>query len=98
MLAAAAPIAASIGGRPNADAFEWCIPAPEKQMPILIMHGLDDDDMPFAGGVSMHRKGDRTYLSVLASVQFWIDANGCQGAPIVFQAISMIKSTSHRPN
>jgi polyhydroxybutyrate depolymerase len=36
MLAPAAPITASIGGRPKAD-------APEKQLPILIMHGLDDD-------------------------------------------------------
>ncbi|MFO7686227.1 MAG: PHB depolymerase family esterase [Desulfobacterales bacterium] len=83
MLAAAAPIAASIGGRPNADAPEWRIPAPEKQLPILIMHGLDDDDIPFAGGVSLHRKGERTYLSVEASVQFWIDANGCEGTPVV---------------
>jgi len=47
------------------------------------MHGLNDDDIPFAGGVSMHRKGGRTYLSVEASVQFWIDANGCRGTPVV---------------
>jgi polyhydroxybutyrate depolymerase len=31
----------------------------------------------------MHRKGERTYLSVEASVQFWIDANGCTGNPVV---------------
>jgi polyhydroxybutyrate depolymerase len=83
MLAAAAPIAASIGGRPNADAPQWRIPAPKKQLPILIMHGLNDDDIPFTGGVSLHRKGERTYLSVEASVQFWIDANGCKDAPVV---------------
>jgi len=83
MLAAAAPIAASIGGRANADAPQWRIPAPKKQLPILIMHGLNDNDIPFAGGVSMHRKGKRTYLSVETSVQFWIDANGCEGTPVV---------------
>ena len=83
MLAAAAAIAASIGGRPNASAPRWRIPAPQKPLPILIMHGMDDDDIPFAGGVSMHRKGERTYLSVEASVQFWIDANGCKGRPVV---------------
>ena len=83
MLAAAAPIAASIGGRSNADAPQWIIPAPKKQLPILIMHGMDDDDIPFEGGVSMHRGGERTYLSVEASVQFMIDANGCKGAPMV---------------
>jgi polyhydroxybutyrate depolymerase len=83
ILAAAAPIAASIGGRPNAGAPEWRIPKPEKPLPILIIHGLDDDDIPFDGGVSMHRKGERTYLPVEESVQFWIEANGCKGAPIV---------------
>nr|WP_281432351.1 PHB depolymerase family esterase [Desulfatitalea alkaliphila] len=86
MLAAAAPIAASIGGRPNMDAPQWRIPAPQKQLPILIMHGLNDNHVPFAGGVSTHRKGERTYLSVEASVQFWLDANGCQGAPVVSNA------------
>ena len=83
MLAAAAPIAASIGGRPNRDAPQWRIPAPKKHLPILIMHGLNDDDIPFAGGASIHRKGARTYLSVETSVQFWLDANGCMGMPVV---------------
>lgn len=86
LLAAAAPIAASIGGRPNADAPAWSISKPKKPLPILIVHGSDDDDIPFEGGVSMHRKGERTYFSVEASVQFWIDANGCKGPPIVSNA------------
>jgi polyhydroxybutyrate depolymerase len=81
-LAAAASIAASIGGRPTASAPEWRIPAPGKPLPILIIHGLEDDDVPFEGGHSVHRKGERTYLSVPDSVQFWVDANGCQGPPI----------------
>jgi polyhydroxybutyrate depolymerase len=83
MLAAAAPMAASIGGRPNAGAPEWCIPKPKKPLPIFIVHGLDDSDIPFEGGRSMVRKGGRTYRSVADSVQFWIEANGCKGAPVV---------------
>lgn len=81
MLAAAAPIAASIGGRANADATEWRIPKPKKPLPILIIHGMDDDDVPFGGGISKHRKGERTYFSVQDSVDFWTKANGCKGDP-----------------
>lgn len=81
MLAAAAPMAASIGGRPDADAPEWRIPIPETPLPILIVHGLDDDDIRFEGGRSIHRKGERSYYPVAASVQFWVEANGCVGHP-----------------
>lgn len=81
VLAAAAPIAASIGGCANADGPEWVIPKPKKPLPIIIIHGMDDDDIPFDGGVSKHRQGERTYFSVEASVEFWIEANGCKGEP-----------------
>ncbi len=81
VLAAVAPIAASIGGRASADAPEWIIPTPKNPLPILIIHGMDDDDIPFDGGISKHRKGERTYFSVEDSVEFWIEANGCKGEP-----------------
>lgn len=81
MLAAAAPIAASIGGRPNTDALQWRIPRPEAPLPILVVHGMDDDDIRFEGGRSIHRKGQRSFYSVAASVQFWIEANECVGLP-----------------
>jgi polyhydroxybutyrate depolymerase len=83
MLAAAAPIAASIGGQPNTDAPQWRIPRPKTPLPILVVHGLDDDDIPFDGGRSMHRKGERSYISVDDSVQFWVESNACIGNPVV---------------
>ena len=82
MLAAAAPIAASIGGRPNPGASEWCIPKPKKSLPILVIHGLEDADIPFDGAMSMRGEGERTYFSVEESVQFWRNANGCEDTPI----------------
>jgi polyhydroxybutyrate depolymerase len=81
LLAAAAPLAASIGGRPSAAAPQWRIPDPVKPLPLLVMHGRADDDIPLAGGRSEHRKGERTYLSVDASVKFWREHNGCTGPP-----------------
>ena len=77
LLAAAAPLAASIGGRPSAGAPEWRIPEPVRPLPILTIHGLADDDIPFDGGVSHHRGGERSYLSVADSVDFWVRVNGC---------------------
>jgi polyhydroxybutyrate depolymerase len=82
LLAAAAPIAASIGGRPDADAPQWRIPRPKKALPILVMHGLDDRDIPFEGGQSPHRGGDRTYISVPESFLFWVENNECLGSPV----------------
>lgn len=80
-LAAAAPLAASIGGRPANDAPEWRIPDPVKPLPLFMMHGRSDDDIPFNGGHSKHRGGERTYWSVDESVRFWAKHNGCTGSP-----------------
>jgi polyhydroxybutyrate depolymerase len=78
MLAAAAPMAASIGGRPSKDAPEWRIPKPVQPVAMMIVHGLADDDVPYEGGVSRYRGGTRTYWSVEESVRFWTVNNGCE--------------------
>lgn len=85
MLAAAAPMAASIGGRSSTAAPFWSIPKPKKPLPILIMHGLADDDVTFEGGPSPYRGGERTYLSVADALEFWKAANRCTGAPVKSQ-------------
>ena len=45
------------------------------------MHGGSDDDVPYGGGVSLHRGGTRTYLPVEESVAFWVGRNGCNPQP-----------------
>ena len=82
MLAAAAPIAASIGGRPDNDTPQWRIPRPKTPLPIFVVHGLNDDDIPFDGGRSIRRKGERSYFSVADSVNFWVETNACMDNPI----------------
>ena len=82
LLAAVAPLAASIGGRPTEEAPEWRIPVPVKPLSVLTIHGLADDDVPYEGGVSLHRGGSRTYWSVEDSVEFWVKRNGCSPQPL----------------
>ena len=77
MLAAVAPLAASIGGKPSKDAAEWHIPEPVQPLSVISFHGLSDDDVPYEGGVSLHRGGTRTYWPVEKSIEFWVRYNGC---------------------
>jgi len=81
MLAGAAFLAASLGGKASEEEPEWRIPNPQKPLPVLIMHGLDDQDVPYNGGTSPRRGGQRTYWSVPDCVDFWVDHNGCKGSP-----------------
>jgi polyhydroxybutyrate depolymerase len=75
LLAAAAPLAASIGGRPSEEVPIWRIPEPKTPLPILTLHGLLDEHIPFAGGKD--KKGSREYLSVKTSIDFWVTFNKC---------------------
>ena len=82
LLAAAAPLAASIGGRSDSNANEWRIGEPKKPLPLLVMHGMDDNDILYEGGRSLHRKSERTYWSVDDSIEFWLGSNECVGQPV----------------
>lgn len=77
LLAAVAPLAASIGGKRSEGAPEWRIPEPVRRIPILVFHGLSDDRVPYAGGVNHVKERGRTYWSVEESVKFWVTRNGC---------------------
>jgi polyhydroxybutyrate depolymerase len=77
LLAAVAPLAASIGGKPSEDAPQWHIPDPRHPLSVISFHGLEDDDVPYEGGPSRHRGGTRTYWSVEKSIEFWVGKNGC---------------------
>jgi len=83
MLAAIAPLAASLGGKSSPDMPAWRSPEPSKPLSVLVMHGLTDEDIPFAGGVSSRRGGTRSTLSVMESVGFWTENNGCHDDPVV---------------
>lgn len=80
-IAAAAPVSATIGGRPAGDEPEWTIPAPAVPVPILMMHGTADEHVPYEGGQGPKSPGKPIPLSVSRSVEFWVKQNGCQPDP-----------------
>lgn len=83
LFAAAAPVAASHGGRATAAAPLWVTPEPQGPLPVLVMHGLEDANVPFAGGVSPKKKGEREYLPAVDAVRFWVRADGLDPDPVV---------------
>ena len=83
LFAAAAPLAATHGGRATAESPLWVTPEPHGRLPVLVMHGLEDRNVPFAGGVSPQKGGGREYLPAADAVRFWVLANGLEPEPAV---------------
>jgi polyhydroxybutyrate depolymerase len=83
MVAAIAPLAASIGGKSSPESTEWRIPSPELPLPIIIFHGMADDNVPYTGGSVKGKPKARQYVPVAESVGFWVKHNGCKAPPLV---------------
>lgn len=54
------------------------IPNAAGPIPVIIIHGKADANLPYDGGQGLHS----VVSSVAESVAFWTEANGCQGAPL----------------
>jgi len=76
-IAAAGAIAASIGGKASEGDSIWIIPEPEHVVPIIYFHGKNDLHVPYAGGRSPKKGGEREYVSVARSIEFWVIRNRC---------------------
>ncbi len=81
LLAGIAPLAASAGGRPDRRSPQWAIPAPVKPLPVLVIHGLADDSVPFEQGDGPVRQDEREYWPVMQSLGIWLASNGCPATP-----------------
>lgn len=82
MIAAIAPVAASIGGYETEDSDLWIISQPQQPVSVLAIHGRLDENVPYDGGRGNNTGGSRSYLSVNDSISFWISANNCTTEPI----------------
>jgi len=83
LLAAAAPLAGAIGGKASSDSPLWVIPRPAGPLPMILFHARDDPAVPYSGGVSPRKGGEREYLSVDQAIDFWVRNNGCEPHPSV---------------
>lgn len=83
MLAAAATLAGALGGKATSDSPIWIVPEPAKPLPMIIFHASDDPAVPYKGGVSPLKGGEREYLSVDQAVDFWVKNNGCLAEPTI---------------
>ncbi len=82
LLAAAASVAGAINSRVSQDALEWPLPAPERPVPFLIMHGDADKTVPYEGGKPLDRKSAREYRPVSHAKDFWIASNKSAAGPV----------------
>lgn len=83
VLAAAAPLAAAIGGKASFESPLWIIPDPVAPLPMIVFHARDDLTVPYRGGISPRKGGEREYLSVDEAVDFWVRNNGCRAEPTI---------------
>jgi len=78
LLAAIAPLAGAMGGRPDPDAPLWKIPEPAVPLPVAIMHGRRDEQVPYEGGGAGGARDGRQFLSAAEAAEFWRRADGCK--------------------
>ena len=70
---------AAIGSVAAPGVFEDC--TPQREIPILYIHGTEDVIAPYEGGVGI--LVDIDFPSAREYVQFWLENNGCTGSPAV---------------
>ncbi len=73
---------ATVAGNLNADIAPNC--KPKTPIPVLIMHGIGDTIVPFAGGAVFTFGGQGqggNVLSVQSALQFWAENNACSPKP-----------------
>lgn len=81
IFAAVAPVSGSVGG--TAGGVSYTIPQPARSVPILIMHGRLDQNIPYAGGIGAESQiVNRADKSVADAVAFWTANNRCSATPI----------------
>jgi polyhydroxybutyrate depolymerase len=87
IVAAIAPVAGSIGGIWYTESTLYIIPKPAHPVSVIVFHGLQDRNLPYAGGwvngtlrllnTNIKMNINIYFLSVNESVSFWVEHNNC---------------------
>jgi polyhydroxybutyrate depolymerase len=62
-------------------AIESC--RPTRPVPVLHVHGTNDEFVPFAGGPGRRSVTGADHRSVESTIRAWVQANGCEETPMV---------------
>jgi polyhydroxybutyrate depolymerase len=81
-IAAVGVVAGSLGSSKDRDGTTCWIGPPKSRVPLIAIHGRDDEAVPFAGGPGRH-SGRRCYASVFDSVGLWARYCRCDLTPQV---------------
>jgi len=73
-VAGVAVVMGAIGSRIEPDRQMRTIPTPQAPVPLVIVHGDADDNVPYAGGTSM-RRPSVAWASVYDAVSLWRETN-----------------------
>jgi polyhydroxybutyrate depolymerase len=94
-LAAIAPVSGPLGSRVTPDRPEWRVPPPQVPLPVIILHGTSDENVPFNGGARDDDPDGRQYVSAQESAEFWVEQNRCDPLPVKMnQREGAVKVTS----
>lgn len=80
-VAAVAVVAGAMGGRESADKAIWEIPRSTRALPVLLIHGEQDDRVPYAGGPRPDIPDGQQYRSVRDATAHWSAQNQCSAEP-----------------
>ncbi len=81
LLAAIAPVSATIGGT-SRDGERFVVTAPDRPVPVLIIHGRQDPYVLFNGGTSaLLSYPKRSNMAVADALSFWSTVDGCAPLP-----------------
>jgi len=85
-IAAIAPVSGSIGGK-WIKGYEYTIPDPLNPLPVIIIHGVKDEAVPYNGGwvnlTYLFRTSPSYMKSVNESIAFWVYHNQCDPEPLI---------------
>jgi polyhydroxybutyrate depolymerase len=77
LLAAAAPLAGAIGSATGPNALQWQMPDAPPGLPIIMIHGLRDQTIPYGPAAPGDPSTARRYSSVDDASRYWSSRNGC---------------------
>lgn len=82
-IAAIAPVAGTIGGQPRYKYPQVLPPTPATPVSVMAFNGMQDLHVLYEGGEGPEAvNGGRFDVSAAQSIQFWVEANGCDSTPL----------------